>query len=131
MMFTDAEQLTLVKNTKAILDFVKTNASPFLRETQYLKFNDDPSHKEIMFIIHPGKNGAIEFSRGYNSSQYYLGDGYDSKSVKEERRKRYNFFENYKAMFALIENWKYLKKCLMTQVEHDNNVSNVLNNFEV
>lgn len=131
--FTLEERKTLVKNTNAILNFVRQNASPFLREMLILKFKDVPSYKEIMFIIHPGKKGNIEFSRGLNSTEYYLGDEYDSLSVKREREKRhrYNFFEEWDAMFALIENWSYLKKQLMNKVQYDSKISNVLNSFQV
>ena len=64
MIFTIAEQQLIIKNVKTILEFVRAEVCPFIREFHTFKFNDDPSYKPIMFEISPGKRGALEFTRG-------------------------------------------------------------------
>ena len=98
MKFTENEKQTLTKNVKAVLDFVRAEVCPYIRDWQVLKFEDDPTHYPIMFIVNPGKNGTIEFTRGHRSTEYYLGDEYDQPNLCGQR---YNFWESYDEMFAL------------------------------
>lgn len=135
MNFTENEKQTLTKNVKAVLDFVRAEVCPYIRDRQVLKFEDDPTHYPIMFIVNPGKKGAIEFTRGFNSTEYCLGGDYDDMSVKYDLKEhpghRHSFWECFDEMFAFIQNWRLLKSKLMEVVAHDKNISNTLNSFAV
>lgn len=132
MNFTIAEQQLIVKNVNSILEFVREEVCPFIREFRIFKFNDDPSNKPIMFEISPGKQGALEFTRGFDSCQYKLGKKYDPCHWSgEQLQKRYNLWDCYDVMYAFIENWPRLKKEIMAIVDHDKNVADTLNNFKV
>ena len=132
MNFTTSEQQLIVKNVTSILEFVKKEVCPFIREFRIFKFNDDPTRHPIMFKVFPGKRGTVEFTRGYNFTQYKLGDPYDPYNwSNDELKRRYDLWKEYDVMYAFIESWPGLKKEIMTVVEHDKNVSDTLNNFTV
>ena len=105
--YTETEKKMIVDNTKKILAYLKKDICPKLHDNFIVKFEDNPRYYKIMLVIQP--NGKIEFTRGYRSTEFYLDDEYDSNVVKSERSKRYNFFERYDCMIALLENWKRIK----------------------
>ena len=134
MNFTKEEQALLIKNVKTVLKFVRTNVCPYLRSRYYLKFEDDPGHYPIMFIVDPGKKGSIEFTRGHNSIQYFLGDEYDNNRTRLERYqsgRRYNFWECFDEMFAFLQSWTDLKADLLKAVDKGKNIKNTLKSFTV
>ena len=131
MNFTDDEKKTMIENVKACLKYVRTNVTPYIRTHYILKFKDDPNHYPIMFIVNPGKTGAIEFTRGYNSTEYFLGDEYDDCIIHDDRGHRQNFLKCFDEMFAFLKNWPKLKEELLLLVNRDKNIKNVLKNFTV
>ncbi len=129
--FTIEERKLLVKNIKTILKYIRTEIAPYLREFQIVKFEDNPSYREIMLIVDPGKDGRIEFTRGHNSTQYFINDEFDSESTKANRRSRHNFFESYDEMYAFINDWSRIKMILTSRVEKNKSIKNNLENFQV
>ena len=130
MRFTEAEKKMLTNNVKAVLDFVCKEACPYIRDQHILYFKDDPTHYPIMFIVKPttNKKGAIEFTRGHRSTEYYLGDEYDQPHLGGCR---YNFWESDNEMFAFLQNWKELKKQLMEIVDFEKQIGKTLESFTV
>ena len=129
--FTIEERKLLVKNIKSILKYIRTEISPYLREFQIVKFEDNPSYREIMLIVDPGKTGRIEFTRGHNSTQYYINDDFDSMETIRNRRYRHWFFESYDEMYAFINDWSRIKMILTSRVEKNKSIKNNLENFQV
>jgi hypothetical protein len=129
--YTKEERELLVKNVKAVLNYVKNEISPFLREFEILKFEDHPRHYPIMFIVDPGKNPEIKFTRGSSSTQYYINDEFDSESTKSNRRYYRWFFESYPEMHAFLENWQNMKRQLLNKIEANKSIKYNLKNFQV
>jgi hypothetical protein len=129
--FTIEERKLLIKNINTILKYIRTEISPYLREFQIVKFEDNPSYREIMLIVDPGKDGKIEFTRGYNSTQYFINDEFDSKETISDRRYRRSFFESFDEMYAFINDWHRIKMILTSEVEKNKSIKNNLENFQV
>lgn len=129
--YTKEECELLVKNVKAVLSYVKNEISPFLREFQILKFEDSPRNYPIMFIVDPGKNPELKFTRGSSSTEYYISDEFDSESTKANRRYCKWFFEAYPEMHAFLENWQNIKKQLLDKIEKNKSIKYNLENFQV
>lgn len=117
--YTKEECELLVKNVKAVLEYVKNEISPFLREFQILEFKDNPKYYPIMFIVDSGKNPELKFTRGFRSTQYYINDEFDSKSTKSNRKYYRCFFESYSEMHAFLENWQNIKRQLLDKIEEN------------
>lgn len=125
--FTQIEKKQIINNVNKTLEYIATKIQPHLHKMCTIKFYDDPMYKPIMFICYAGKNKAIEFTRGFNSTKYYLGK-YDSQSVIKERESRKNFFESYSEMFAFLKNWNLIKQELLHQIESERKI---INEFQI
>jgi hypothetical protein len=133
MNFTNAEKGLIIKNVTSILDYIRNDIAPHLREFQIIKFKISESERVVpaMIIINPGKNANIEFTLGMNRTEFYLGDKYDSSYIKTHRDCRQNLWERFDIMYWFIKNWPNIKFNLNQIIENDLNFKHTLENFEV
>lgn len=121
--FTIEERTQLVKNCKAIFDYLRTEIAPYIRRQICFKMEVNPREYDLVVSIFPTKNNPFMVYRNHlDSTKYTVGYDY------VERKNARNFFECYDEMFCLIENWKQFKLICLNHVEHE---KDVLNKFEL
>ena len=122
MKFRTDEKELIIKNVKAILAYIRKDIAPYLREFKLIKFNVAEREVPAMIIVDPGTTGKIEFTRGMNRTEYYLGDEYDDEYTKRHRHYRQDFWKCFDVMYAFIEDWQRIKTILNANVDKSKNI---------
>lgn len=131
MKFSTDEKELIIKNVKAILTYIRNDIAPYLRDFKLIKFDVAEGQVPAMIIVHPGKKGKIEFTRGMDRTEYYLGDEYDDDYIKSHRIYRQNLWERFDVMYAFIEDWQRIKMILNANIDKSKNIKNELKNFQI
>jgi hypothetical protein len=131
MNFRTDEKELIIKNVKAILAYIRKDIAPYLRDFKLIKFDVTEGQVPAMIIVNPGTAGKIEFTRGMNRTEYFLGDEYDDDYTKRHRHYRQDFWKCFDVMYAFIEDWQRIKMILNANVDKGKNIKNNLENFQV
>ena len=132
MKFTEAEVNLLIKNTKQIFEYLKTNVAPSLKLPIYYDFEDNPRFYKIRLRVYPANGNFTEIQlkrAAINSTVYKLGDNYDSDYTKSHSGS--NLYNEYEVMYHLILNWKNIKEDFAYKVSEINNNIELLKSFSV
>ena len=117
--------------SKQFLPISARTLPPYLREFKLIKFDVAEREVPAMIIVDPGTAGKIEFTRGMNRTEYFLGDEYDDDYTKRHRHYRQDFWKCFDVMYAFIEDWQRIKTILNANVDKSKNIKNDLENFQV
>lgn len=119
--FTSEEATLIIKNSKAIINYLKTEIAPKLRTTRHFAFPFERGTKDLRLSIYPTSSSPITLRRGHE---------YEFQPQPNE----YDYFfsdKNLREQMALINNWTSVKKQLLSQIEADQSELNALHNFEL
>lgn len=131
MEFTELEKINLVKNTKMIFDYLKSNIIPKLEENFIFKMEVNPREIELVIHIFPkNKNNHFSIYRNrLGCTRYSLGE-ITCTTINDPFREQYkDFYKSYNEMFTLIKNWYLLKEKLFDQIKKDQKDRHIINTF--
>lgn len=132
MNFTAKEKDTLIKNSKEIFNFIKTEVVPYLRDSFYVNFDCQRGTYNMLFGIHPdnvkGGPGCITMKRNsIGSTVYDVGPD----DADHYTKTKVDFFQCFDEMYYLISNWSRIKSEIMKQTECDKQIGSTILNFKL
>lgn len=129
LKFTNEEEVKLIKNRDEIVSWIMSNIIPCILPNDLISidFGNDyrcPRSEEYVKSYHLDVCGGKSIESSHNGQHVLMAEKFGNFIPLSE-------VDDYRTIYALIDNWNSIKNQLLASIGMRSEVHNKINNFEV